>query len=182
MSNTDAEVLDLSVDIEIELAKLTAPAGVDLAAVETGLMFLRGADATLSMLDRQFRQHNISSGKFNMMLTIAAYSGNPALPEAPKPAQIARRLGVRRPTITGLIDNLEKDGFVERKPHATDGRALRLELTKKGRKLLDRLLPDYWATLNSLVAPLNAQERRGLVKSAEKMYDLLPAMSGEENK
>jgi MarR family transcriptional regulator, negative regulator of the multidrug operon emrRAB len=180
MNRNDSDFNDLAVDIEIELAKLTASRGVDLAAVETGLMFLRGADATLSMLDRQFRQHGISSGKFNMMLTIAAYSGNPDNPESPKPAQIARRLGVRRPTITGLIDNLEKDGFVERKPHATDGRALCLELTRKGRKLLDKLLPDYWQTINSLVEPLSSQERRGLVKSAEKMYELLPAMAGDE--
>jgi MarR family transcriptional regulator, negative regulator of the multidrug operon emrRAB len=179
MNKNNEEIGELAVDIEMELARSTAGNKADLNALETGLMFLRGADAALSTLDRQFRQHGISSGKFNMMLTIAAYTSNPKGPESPKPAQIARRLGVRRPTITGLIDNLEKDGLVERKPHATDGRALKLELTKKGRRLLEKLLPDYWEMIDTLVSPLSAQERRGLAKSAEKMYDLLPAMAGE---
>jgi MarR family transcriptional regulator for hemolysin len=40
-----------------------------------------------------------------------------------------------KPTITGLLDGLERDGVIERKPCPEDGRAMRLHLTKFGHKL-----------------------------------------------
>lgn len=48
---------------------------------------------------------------------------------------LAMRLGMPKPTITGLLDGLERDGVIERKPCAEDGRAMRLHLTKFGHKL-----------------------------------------------
>ena len=128
-----AEVQDLDVSVEIEFAKSTCRSGTDISGVETTLLLLRSADATLTTLDRLFRQHGISSGKFNMLLTIAAFSAQNKH-DAPKPAQIARKLGVRRPTITGLLDNLEKDALVERKPHSITGhlKSLRMLHPKNG--------------------------------------------------
>lgn len=38
-----------------------------------------------------------------------------------------------RPGITRLLDNLERDGFIERKPHATDRRTNLIHLTRKGK-------------------------------------------------
>ena len=179
MALNAAEVHDLDVAVEIEFARNTCREGTDLSCVESTLLLLRSADATLTTLDRLFRQHGISSGKFNMLLTIAAFTAQDKA-DVPKPAEIARKLGVRRPTITGLVDNLEKDQLVERKPHSTDGRALRLELTKKGKKLLDKLLPDYWKTLESLTASLSISERKGMLRGVEKVYQVLPSLSEGE--
>jgi MarR family transcriptional regulator, negative regulator of the multidrug operon emrRAB len=163
---------DINLDAELEYAKQTCANGTDLGGVETSLHLLRSADATLTTLDRLFRQNGVSAGKFNMLLTIAAYSTHDKN-DVPKPAEIARKLGVRRPTITGLLDNLEKDGLVERKPHSTDGRALRLELTKKGKKLMEKLLPNYWSILAKLAAPLSQQERKTVSKCVEKVFGAL---------
>jgi DNA-binding MarR family transcriptional regulator len=49
--------------------------------------------------------------------------------------ELAARLAMPKPTITGLLDGLERDGVIERKPCAEDGRAMRLRLTKFGRSL-----------------------------------------------
>jgi DNA-binding MarR family transcriptional regulator len=176
---TVAENYDIDVAAEIDLARHTCRVGTDIAGVETTLLLLRSADATLTTLDRLFRQHGISSGKFNMLLTIAAFTTHDKQ-DVPKPADIARKLGVRRPTITGLLDNLEKDQLVERKPHSTDGRALRVELTKRGRKLLEKLLPDYWAILEALSAPLNLAERKGMLRGIEKVHGVLPSLSAND--
>lgn len=168
---------DINLDAEIEYARQTCANGTDVSGVETTLHLLRSADATLTTLDRLFRQNGISAGKFNMLLTIAAYSSQDKN-DVPKPAEIARKLGVRRPTITGLLDNLEKDGLVERKPHSTDGRALRLELTKKGKKLMEKLLPTYWTILANLAAPLSPNERKSMTKSVEKVFAALESVVG----
>ena len=49
--------------------------------------------------------------------------------------ELATRLGMPKPTITGLLDGLERDGVIERKPCPEDGRAMRLRLTAFGKVL-----------------------------------------------
>ncbi|HSI65061.1 MAG TPA: MarR family winged helix-turn-helix transcriptional regulator [Candidatus Saccharimonadia bacterium] len=49
--------------------------------------------------------------------------------------ELAARLRMPKPTITGLLDGLERDGVIERRPCAEDGRAMRLRLTTFGRRL-----------------------------------------------
>lgn len=41
----------------------------------------------------------------------------------PTPSTLADTLGMDRPTMTGLIRRLERDGWVRQSPHPTDGRA-----------------------------------------------------------
>lgn len=53
-----------------------------------------------------------------------------------------------RPGVTRLLDNLEKDGFIERRPHATDRRTNLIFLTKKGKTVRN----DVVKALNNTVA------------------------------
>ena len=50
---------------------------------------------------------------------------------------LANALGVTQRRVTALVDALEKDGFVERRPHPTDGRSTFVSLTKAGRAQQD---------------------------------------------
>ena len=49
-------------------------------------------------------------------------------------ATIATRLGIDRTVMTYLVDDLEKDGLVERRPDPADRRARQVVLTTKGAK------------------------------------------------
>lgn len=51
--------------------------------------------------------------------------------------QLAALLGVDPPNVTPIIDDLEAQGLVRRKPHPDDRRAKLVELTAKGRKKAD---------------------------------------------
>lgn len=50
---------------------------------------------------------------------------------------LSNELGVTQRRVTALVDALEKDGFVERRPHPTDGRSTVVSLTKAGREQQD---------------------------------------------
>lgn len=49
--------------------------------------------------------------------------------------ELAARMGVTTGSLTVLIDRLERGGFVERKPHETDRRSIRVSLTAEGERL-----------------------------------------------
>ncbi|WP_431922847.1 MarR family winged helix-turn-helix transcriptional regulator [Micromonospora wenchangensis] len=59
---------------------------------------------------------------------------------------VADRCFVRPATLTGIVDTLERDGFVERRRDDADRRSVRLALTDKGREhtrsLVDRMRTD----------------------------------------
>ncbi|HZV12538.1 MAG TPA: MarR family transcriptional regulator [Candidatus Kapabacteria bacterium] len=54
-------------------------------------------------------------------------------------AELAERCKKDAPTVTGVIDRLERDGFVERSKHPTDRRAHFVVLTEKGKHLRDTI-------------------------------------------
>lgn len=51
---------------------------------------------------------------------------------------LAEAEGVRSATMTGIVNGLERDGLVRRRPHGSDRRAVRVEATPAGRRLLER--------------------------------------------
>ena len=52
--------------------------------------------------------------------------------------ELAATLGIDRPNATVLVDDLEGQGLLRRRPHPTDRRAKMVEATHKGKKLAKR--------------------------------------------
>jgi DNA-binding MarR family transcriptional regulator len=52
--------------------------------------------------------------------------------------ELAEALGIDRSNATGVVDDLEAQGYVRRRPHPTDRRAKLVEATAKGKKLARR--------------------------------------------
>jgi DNA-binding MarR family transcriptional regulator len=68
-----------------------------------------------------------------------------------------------------LLDGLEKDGLVERRPDPQDRRLTRLHLTEGGAKLLDHVRSPYCEWFTSIIEPLNQDERLQLVNILQKI-------------
>jgi DNA-binding MarR family transcriptional regulator len=51
---------------------------------------------------------------------------------------LAAMLGTDPPNLTGIVDDLEAQGLVRRRPHPTDRRAKLVEATRKGKDLARR--------------------------------------------
>ena len=67
------------------------------------------------------------------------------------------------PTMTGLLDGLEKDGRVERLAHRQDRRKIGVRLTVKGRQVLDEMLPGYYRNIAKFMVNLTEKERLELM-------------------
>ena len=70
--------------------------------------------------------------------------------------QISQGLMLENPTITGLIDRLEKLGYVKRSDHPSDRRVYLVYLTEKGKTVANKALP--------IVKKLNEQIKEGYSK------------------
>jgi DNA-binding MarR family transcriptional regulator len=128
------------------------------SASEAFLHLLRTGDAVFAEEARFLARHNISQGRFTVLMLLNRCAENPSTP-----ADLAAQAGVTRATMTGLIDTLVKDGIVTRAADSTDRRTVLVSLTKAGRKLIEAMLPDYFACVSKIMEPLNAGQRKQLV-------------------
>jgi DNA-binding MarR family transcriptional regulator len=140
---------------------------LDPSACEAYLNLLRAGDEAYRRSENFFNEHNMSPGRFTvMMLLYDKLAGNP-LPQTP--AELAEKAGVTRATITGLVDTLERDGFVTRKHDSGDRRMMLVHLTAKGHSALQEILPGHFKQMAAQMAPLTEHERKTLVRLLNKL-------------
>jgi DNA-binding MarR family transcriptional regulator len=65
---------------------------------------------------------------------------------------------VTAPTMSKLVAAMEAEGLVRREPHATDGRAVLLHTTPKGRRILERGRDRRLDLLETLLAGASPRE------------------------
>lgn len=86
-----------------------------------------------SLLDEHLRVIGQSAAR---MEALAAIMNSPSLSAQ---VEIARRLRIEGPTMTRMLDTLEKDGLVERLPDPNDRRTKQLRLTPAGERVLEQI-------------------------------------------
>ncbi len=154
------------------------------SATEVFLNLLRTGDEAFRVVEAHLAKHDITQGRFGVLMALWAKGGPTANGTGTlSPAVLADHTGVTRATITGLVDTLERDGFVSRSPDPEDRRMLSVGLTARGEKLLSRILPPHFRQMAWLMEPLSEGERKTLVRLLTKVLqraaEVVPAAPAE---
>lgn len=78
--------------------------------------------------------------------------------------RVAETLSAPVSTTSSALDRLENRGLIVRKRSPADRRAVYIELTAAGRKLVARLLAAQLEACRAMLSPLNPQEREELIR------------------
>ncbi|QPC41551.1 MarR family transcriptional regulator [Kaustia mangrovi] len=95
-----------------------------------GYLLRQAANAYETHLSRVLGDLGVTPPQFSVMTMIAAYPGL-------SNADIARLAFLTPQTVGVTVANLVRAGVVSKRPHAVHGRIQQLELTDRGRELLD---------------------------------------------
>ena len=87
-------------------------------------------------------------------------------PDGLRMSALSRYLMVTGGNVTGLTDELEKDGMVQRDPEPGDRRSYRVALTPKGRKTFEKIASEHEGWVIELFGGVDDADRHAL-------YDLL---------
>ncbi len=93
----------------------------------------------------------LTHGQFFML--IALFEEDGALP-----SRRSEKTALDRPTITGLLDRLERDGWVERRPDPADRRTFRVHLTAGAERQREVLLSIFDEVNGLFLAKFSAEE------------------------
>lgn len=145
---------------------------LDPTAAEAYLHLLRTADDVFALSELRLAAQGISQGRFGVLMLLwrssEPRSGDIPITQPPcgprTPAELADAAGVTRATMTGLIDTLERDGYVVREPDPSDRRMLLVRLTRKAENFLTRFLPDHFRGASEVMGALTESERKTLVR------------------
>jgi DNA-binding MarR family transcriptional regulator len=153
------------------------------------LHLLRAGDEVFKVAERNLARHNITSGRFAVLMLLwgrthgghgdAPCAHGACAPAGPRtPAELAEAASVTRATMTGLIDTLERDGFVKRVPDTEDRRMMSVMLTGKAERFLAGMLPGHFQLMATLARTLSERERQTLVNLLNKIIEQAAAMAG----
>jgi DNA-binding MarR family transcriptional regulator len=74
------------------------------------------------------------------------------------------------PNFVALLVHLEKRALVQRQPHPNDKRAMALQLTAAGKKLMQEAEPTAQSLERDASARLSSAERATLIRLLQKIY------------
>ncbi|MCD6085676.1 winged helix-turn-helix transcriptional regulator [bacterium] len=83
--------------------------------------------------------------------------------------EVADYFCITPPSVTSLIDSLVKSGVVKRIYDKNDRRAIRLFITLKGKKELEKGINKINNNMKKVLKQLNAKELKNLIKILEKL-------------
>jgi DNA-binding MarR family transcriptional regulator len=92
--------------------------------------------------------------RFDVMAQLARF------PDGLLMSDLSQRLMVSNGNITGLTDNLERDGFVERILLPQDRRARKVRLTDKGRAAFDLMAVTHASWIHAWLSSLSREEQQ----------------------
>ncbi len=110
------------------------------------------ADAFMRESQRLFRPHGLTGAQYNVLNVLAGRA------DAMSQRELGEVLVVDRSNVTGLIDRMEKAGWVKREDDPEDRRVYRVSLTTGGRKLWAKVRPKYEACVGAVTRGLSGAE------------------------
>jgi DNA-binding MarR family transcriptional regulator len=128
------------------------------------VLLLRVASDLLAATDDYLAGHDLSQGRFIVLMLLYR---TPDLPQ--NPCELARKAGVTRATMTGLLDGLEREELISRKTVAEDRRMLHVALSLKGRKFLETVMPGYFRLIRTCMAGLSQAEKEQMIALLTKL-------------
>ncbi len=108
--------------------------------------------------------HGLSEGRFIVLFLLHGAGGT--LP----PHVLAERAGVTRATISGLLDGLQREGLLQRRSDAEDGRRLQIVLTAQGTRLAGTLFEQHTRWIGGLFNGLDTDEQQQLSQLLHKVW------------
>jgi len=121
------------------------------------------------MAETYFSKDGFSRSRYLTLLALFHETGNRL-----QPTEIAAKLRFTRGNMTGLIDQLLKDGYVTKSADPVDRRVVWIQLTAKGDTHLKRLFPDYFRRLARMLNGISREEFNEFIRVSNKIHSSIP--------
>ncbi|MDI3327874.1 MAG: MarR family transcriptional regulator [Alicyclobacillaceae bacterium] len=88
-------------------------------------------------------------------------------------AELSRKVGMSTSTASGIIDRLVRMGLVDRRRDEADRRVVWLQLSEKGRSLVERVPALHFDYFRSLLEKMPEEDAEGLIRHLRTLLSII---------
>jgi DNA-binding MarR family transcriptional regulator len=136
-----------------------------------GYMLSDVARLIRTIFDRRVRDIGLTRAQWLVLTRLYRRPGS-------SQTQLAEMLEIDRASAGRMIDRMEKNGWVERRPDRGDRRVNRLHLTDEARRVHAEMWAIAESTVDDALAPLSANEREQYTELTAKVKGRLQNLAG----
>lgn len=114
-----------------------------------------------------FSKHRLTEAQYNVLIVLKLEG------QALTQMEIGERLVTSRANMTSLIDKLEKKQYVRREEVESDRRIYKINLTEKGKHVLERAEKAYVGKVEEIMSCISEAECKTINRSLEKLRESL---------
>ena len=138
-----------------------------------GFLLHETARAWRTKLDQRLKPLGLSMGKWTTLAHLAR--GGDKLTQA----EVAARVGVEGPTLAGILDRLEHDGWVKRQSCAEDRRCKTVHLQERAAGVLDQIFSTAQSLRHELLEDISKADLETCIRVLAQIRDRAAAASFE---
>jgi DNA-binding MarR family transcriptional regulator len=131
---------------------------------EALLSLVRTSALMQKLSDRFFSQFGLTDVQFNILMILKEHDGSGLSQQ-----ELSEHLIVTKSNVVGLVDRLERDGYVKRMSHPTDRRFNQIVLTPEGRKLELKIEQSYFAEVDKMMNALSNPQKKAVIQAMERI-------------
>lgn len=127
------------------------------------LKLIKTANTLGTIGDQFFKPYKVTSAQFNVLVILK--NAQTMLNQQ----ELGALLVVSRSDITGIVDRLEKWGYVNRVPHKNDRRVKLLKILQKGIDLINKVDEAYFVQVDKIIKNYSDEDLKQFEKLIVKM-------------
>jgi DNA-binding MarR family transcriptional regulator len=112
---------------------------------------------------KQLRDHGLTIGRWQVLSVLSRFDGS-------RIGTIADLSGGEQPAVSRVVDQMQRDGLVKRRPALGDSRAVEVWITDRGRATFDSLMPHAEAFVNRMVRTMDDNEIKQMTNLLERLF------------
>lgn len=135
---------------------------------EALLSLVRTSALMQKLSDRFFSQFGLTDVQFNILM-ILKESGETGLSQQ----QLSEHLIVTKSNVVGLVDRLERSGYVRRTPHPSDRRFNQIVLTPRGSAIELKIEKRYFSEVDKMMNALSTAQKKSVIQAMESIRQFI---------
>lgn len=120
-------------------------------ALDAYIKLLRASESIAARLSRRLKEQGLTMSQLGVLEALLHLGPL-------HQRQLGKKLLKSSGNITTVVDNLERDGWVERVRGTKDRRYVKVHLTDAGRERIERIFPEHLADIRQVMEVLAAEE------------------------
>jgi len=135
---------------------------------EALLSLVRTSALMQKLSDRFFSQFGLTDVQFNILM-ILKEAGDTGLSQQ----QLSEQLIVTKSNVVGLVDRLERSGYVRRMAHPSDRRFNQIVLTPRGAAIELKIENQYFSKVDKMMNALSTTQKKSVIQAMESIRQFI---------